>query len=264
MGAKAINSATISLGLLNVPIKVYTSARSGKISFNMISPKGNRLKQKYVDAVTNEEVDRQDCSKGYEYAKGKYAIFSKEEMDIILDMNTQKTIDISEFISKEQIPPIACQKTYYLGPGENSEKAYGLLIDTMLSQNVVALAQWSNRGRDNLVVLSPYQTDELYGLILQQIYYPSEMSPFDDIGIPSLNVQPEEKELAQMLVRKLTNDTLDMNKYTDKCSERVKNAVEQRIAGEDIQTAPDAPTNNMVDIMAQLKQSLEQGAVSAS
>src|SRR5579862_5160696 len=128
MPARSIANATISFGLVSVPVNLYSSAESAaSISFNMLHKKCNsRLKQQYICTKDGEVVSRDDTVKGYEFAKGQYVVLSKEELKA-LDEKATGAIDILEFVPIAKVDRIYLEKVYYLAPDKGGDRAYRLL-----------------------------------------------------------------------------------------------------------------------------------------
>lgn len=142
--ARALATATVTFGLVAIPVKVYVSASSEAISFNQINPAtGHRVKQKLVDAFTNDELERDTLVKGYEYAKGQYVVFTEQELKD-LEATTSKTVDVQEFVPATSIDPIAIEKIYLLGPDKGGDKGYALLAQVLAATETVAVAQWKS------------------------------------------------------------------------------------------------------------------------
>ena len=143
MAARSIASATISFGLVSVPVNVYSSSESkSSVSFNMLHKKCNgRLKQQYICPKDNNEVvTRDDTVKGYEFAKDQYVILSPEELKALEEKGTS-TIDIVEFVPMDQVDRVYMEKVYYLGPDKGGDRAYRLLAEALKSSGKAALGQ---------------------------------------------------------------------------------------------------------------------------
>lgn len=251
---KSTNSGVLTFGLVSVPVKFYTAAKSESVSFNMLTPKGNPVKQVLTDKATGEGVSRNECIKGYPIAKGQWVKFTKEEMEKLAPEKS-KAIEIKEFVSADKLHPMAVQKTHYLGPGPGGEKAYGLFSKVMEDKGVVAIAQWTNRTKDHLVAIRPFQRDGVCGLILQELFYANEIRAFGEIGVSNtVDVSDAEMNMAGQLIDSLAGE-FDSSKYVDAFSERVQKAVEEKLAGKEITAAP-VPKDNMMDLLAALKASL--------
>src|SRR5438094_9519929 len=126
--ARAIWSGTISFGLVNVPVKLYSAVHAKDLQFHQFDPKGNRIHYKRVSEKTGREVPYEDIVKGYEVKKGQYVMIDPDELEEFQPRAT-RTIDIEDFVSLEDIDPIYYEHTYYLAPddGEGAKKAYALL-----------------------------------------------------------------------------------------------------------------------------------------
>lgn len=248
---KAFATGTISFGLVTVPIKVYAATSSEAVSFNMITPAGNRVKQKLVDSVTGAETERDACLKGYEYAKDQFVTFTKEEL-AKLDSENTKLMEIQEFVDAESVNPLFIEKVYFLGPDKGGDRGYALLAQTMASLKKVAVAQWTNRGRDHLVLIAPFQD----GLCLYQCFYKDEVRDFE-VDVAKLSMSKPEEVVAKKLVSMLSTGAFDPSKYHDRYAKRVKDAVEQKVAGEEITVPAEAPKTNVLDLYEALKASIE-------
>src|SRR6478672_9279267 len=128
MPARSIGTATISFGLVSVPVNLYSSAESKtNVSFNMLHKKcGTRLKQQYTCPKDNEVVTRDDTVKGYEFAKDQYVVFSTEEIKA-LDEKATGMIDIVEFVPLAKVDREYVDRSYFLGPDKGGDRAYRLL-----------------------------------------------------------------------------------------------------------------------------------------
>lgn len=256
MASRAIASGNVSFGLVSIPVKLYTAASSEQVSFNMIHKKcGGRIKMQYFCPTDSEVVERQDTTKGYEHAKGQYVLFSEEELKAF-EAERSNAIEITEFVPLESVDFVHVEKSYYLGPDKGGDKAYALLAESMRKKDVVAVGRWAARGKEQLVLVRPYQD----GLILHQLYYANEVRAFEDIEGPAkLSFSDKERDLALKLVDQLTSDAFEPEKYHDTFSDKVREAVEQKVAGQEITLAPEAPKAQIIDLFDALKKTLAAG-----
>ncbi len=255
MPARAVLSGTISFGLVSIPVKFFTAASSEQVSFNMLHKKcGGRLKMQFVCPTDNNEVvERSDTVKGYEYSKGQYVQFTEEELKA-LEAERGGTIEITEFVPVTSVDFIQVEKSYYLGPDKGGDKAYRLLGEAMTAKGRVAVGRWSARGKEQVVLVRPYGKD---GLVIHQLYYSNEVRAFSEIDTgATFTFSDKEHELAEKLIEELGTDSFDAAKYTDSFSERVKGAVDQKVAGQEITIAPEAPKAQIIDLFEALKKSL--------
>jgi DNA end-binding protein Ku len=253
MGARAISSGTISFGLVSIPVKLYTAASSEQTRFNMLHRKcGGRIKQQYYCPIDDEVVERTDIVKGFEYARGQYVRFEDDELKA-LEAEKSNSIEIVEFVPLNSFDFVQVEKSYYLGPDKGGDKAYRLLGEAMKAKQRVAVGRWAARGKEQLVVLRPYRE----GLLFHQLYYADEVRSLEDIdtGATFKFSQPEQ-ELAEKLIEQLSSADFDATKYHDSFRERVTQAVEQKVAGEQVVMAPEAPRAHVIDLFEALKQSL--------
>src|SRR5499427_2004249 len=254
MPAHSIGSANISFGLVSIPIKMFTAASAGGVSFNQIHPKcGGRIKQQQICPTCNEVVERGSLVKGYEFAKDQYVQFTDDELKA-LEGEASRMIDIAEFVPLDQVDPIYFEKTYYLGPDKGGEKAYRLLADTMKGSSRVALAKYVMRGKENLVLIRASEN----GLMLHTMFFADEIRDFSEVDKgENAKLKPGEMELAQRLVNELASDKFAPEKYADEYRTRVLEAVEQKVEGKQVTSlAPQAQRAQVIDLMDALKQSL--------
>jgi DNA end-binding protein Ku len=256
MPARANSSATISFGLVSIPVKVYTANRSKSVSFNMLHAKDkSRLKQQYVCATCAEPVESSERVKGYEYAKDQYVVMSDEELKA-LERKSDRTIEIEEFIPMERVDALYYEKAQLLGPDKGGAKAYRLLNEAMLTMGKVAIGRHHVRGREQLVLVRPLGR----GLVLQGLYYADEVAKFDEIEFgDEVELKKGELDLAQQLIEQLANERFQPDKYEDEYRRELLAAIDRKVAGEEVVSAPRAEQREqIIDLVAALKKSLEE------
>jgi len=253
MAARAISSGTISFGLVSIPIKLFTAASSEQVRFNMLHGKcGGRLKMQYYCPTDDEVVERRDTIKGFEYGRGQFVKFEDAELKG-LEAERSNSIEIVEFVPLEQFDLVQVEKSYYVGPDKGGDKAYQLLAQSMKAKGRVAVGRWAARGKEQLVLIRPYQS----GLVFHQLYYAKEVRAYDQIDTgATFEFSDKERELAQKLIDQLSEAKFDVEKYHDSYNDRVLAAVEQKVAGQEISVAPEAPKAQIIDLFEALKKSL--------
>lgn len=255
MPARSIGNATISFGLVSVPVNLYSSSESkASVSFNMLHKKcGSRLKQQYIcPRDNNEVVERSDIVKGYEFAKDQYVVLTTEDLKAIEEKATGM-IDVLEFVPLAKVDREYVDKVYYLGPDKGADRAYRLLVAALLDTGKAALGQYAARGQQHLVLLRP-----LNGvLVMEQLHYADEVRPTTEVTVPEGEVKPMELTLAKQLIEQTTNENFEPEKYRDTVRERVLETIQRKVDGQDITTdiAPDSGTK-IIDLMDALKASL--------
>ncbi|MEP6691041.1 MAG: Ku protein, partial [Gemmatimonadaceae bacterium] len=231
MPARSIGTATISFGLVSVPVSLFSSSESkASVSFNMLHKKcGSRLKQQYTCPKDNEVVTRDETVKGYEFAKDQYVILNPEELKALEEKATGM-IDVLEFVPLANVDREYLEKVYYLGPDKGGDRAYRLLTAALQETGRAALGQYAARGQQHLVLLRP-----LNGvLVMEQLHYADEVRPTTEVTVPPGDVKPAELTLAMQLIEQSATDVFEPQKYKDTVRERVLETIQRKIEGQDI------------------------------
>lgn len=260
MPPRPISSATISFGLVSVPVSLYSASESAAtVSFNMLHKScGTRLKQQYICPNEGEVVEKDDIAKGYEFAKGKYVTFTPEEIKA-LDEKATNSIDIVEFVPLSAVDRIFLEKVYYLGPDRGGDRAYRLLGEALKETGRAALGQYSARGKQHLVLVRPLDGV----LVMEQLHYAAELRPATEVPHPETPVKEAELALARQLIEQSSNDEFRPENYHDTVRERVLEAIQSKVEGEEITAEAAPPETKILDLMDALKASLaKQGATS--
>jgi DNA end-binding protein Ku len=258
MAARAIASATISFGLVSIPIKVYSSGEeSAGVHFNLLHEKcGSRLKQQYVCVKEDVIVPRDEMTKGYEFAKGQYVMFSDEELKALQEKPTH-TVEITEFLPTAKVDPIYYDKSYYLGPDKGGDRAYRLLARALEKSGRSALAKYAARGKQYLVMLRPMQD----AIVMQQLRYADEIRPVAEVPLGDAKVKPQELDLALQIVEQGIADEFKPQSYEDEVRQRILGQIERKVEGKEITLEPqEEPKAQVIDLMAALRSSLAQKA----
>lgn len=256
MPARTIGNATISFGLVSVPVNLYSTAESkATVSFNMLHKKCNsRVKQQYIcPKDDNEVVARDDMVKGYEFAKDQYVVFSNEEIKA-LDEKATGLIDIVEFVPLATVDREYVDRSYFLGPDKGGDRAYRLLAAALADTGKAALGQYAAKGKQYLVLLRP--KDGV--LVMEQLHYADEIRSPSEVTIPAGDVKPTELALAKQLIEQTATDTFEPAKFRDTVRERQMELIQKKIEGQDI-TQMEAPADTggkIIDLMEALKASL--------
>jgi len=253
-----MGSATVSFGLVSVPVKLYSTAdNTSKISFNWISPSsGSRVKQKYWDPKEERLVERDELVKGYEFAKDQYVLFEPDELKV-LDAQATNAVEITEFIPFDHVERLWLNKAYFLGPDRGGERAYRLLSAALKKTGRAALGRYAARGKEYIVLVRPMDD----GLILEQLYYPEELRSFDEVPIGDAEVKKAELDLAVQLIEQASAEEFDPEQFEDTVHQRVMALIQKKIEGEEIVAAPEAePEGKIIDLMDALKASLGEGS----
>jgi len=262
MAARSIASLTISFGLVAIPVKLYSATQaSEKISFNLLHEKdGSRLRQQYVCIEEGVVVERDEMVKGYEFAKDQYVVFTKDELKALEETATN-AVDITEFVPVAAVDPVYFDKAYYVAPDKGGAKPYALLTRALSEAGLCALGRWAARGKQYIVMLRP--TDD--GLVMQQLLYADEVRSMAILEIPKAEVKESELKLARQLVEQGAREDFDPSAYTDEVKARIEEAVQKKVAGQQITVAEAPPEGGakIIDLMEALRASLQRSPAKA-
>jgi DNA end-binding protein Ku len=262
MAARSIATASISFGLVTVPVRIYPATRtSAGLSFHLLHEKDHaRLKQQYVCEKDGGVVPRSEMVKGYEFAKGRYVTFTNEELKA-LDQKATNGIEIAEFVPEGSVDPVYFERAYYLGPDKNGAKAFSLLGRAMTETRLLAVAKYAARGKDYLVLLRP--ADDRLEMI--QLYNEDEVRPASEVPVETRASSPAEVKLATRLIESIASEEFDPGKYGDEVRRRIQKLIQAKVEGKDI-TAPEPQKRKaqVVDLMEALQASLARKARPAS
>src|SRR5229473_326811 len=257
MSAHPIGSATISFGLVSVPIKMFSAGESSAaISFNWLHKKdGARLKQQYVCSKDGDKVEKEDMVKGYEFSKGQYVQFTPDELKALEEKGTG-SINITEFVDAETVDRRYMDKVYFLGPDKGGDRAFTLLGEALKKTGKVAVGQWAARGKQYLVMIRPLGP----GLAMEQLRYANEVRSIDEVPIPKVDVKKAELDMAVQLVEQAASESFQPEKYDDTVKQRILEQIQRKVDGEEITEEPtEAPKTQIIDLMEALKASLAKG-----
>ena len=255
--ARAIWSGSISFGLLNVPVKLYSAVARRGISLREIrGSDGTRIKHRRVAEGTDEEVPYEEIVKAFEITPGNYVPLSKEEMAALAPERT-RAIAVQDFVGLEEIDPIYFDSPYYLGPAEGAEKAYSLLAAAMEASGKVAIARFVFRNKEHLAAIRTSGGV----LTLTTMRFADEVVPAGELEevLPEKapKVAKKEREMAERLIDSLSTH-FDPSAYRDEHREQLLALIERKAEGKEIvapeTAAPEA--TKAPDLMAALEQSI--------
>ena len=250
--ASTVWKGYITFGLITIPVRLFAAARTERISFNQIhSVCGHRIKQQVFCPHCDRVVERSELVKGYEVEKDRFVIVNDEEVKSVAPPSSDN-MEIVEFVKAEGIDPIYFDSSYFMVPEEAGKKAYYLLLQTMKKSGFSAIAQIAMHQREYTVVIRPHAD----GLLLHTMFYQEEVREVPEFRRDdNISVKPQEVALAEKLVEGLAAD-FDPTKYHDDYQGRLKQMVEAKRDGLQIEeTAPKwrAP---VIDLMQALQKSL--------
>ena len=257
---RAIWSGSISFGLVNIPVKLYSAVSRKTVRFNQIdSATGARVKQKRVSATDGGEVPYERIVKGFELPSGEYVMISDEEITA-LDPEVVRTIDIDEFVDLVDIDPIFYDNAYHLVPDEQTAKPYKLLADAMKEAGKVGICHFVMRSKQYLAAVRPVEGR----LLLSTMVYSDEIVDHTEIGgfdhLADIEIDAREQAMAEQLIATL-DATFDPARHKDTHREAVLGLIDRKAAGgtgDDLVPAPAPPSDKVVDLMAALEASVQE------
>lgn len=268
---RSLWKGTLSFGLVTIPVQLFSATESKTPSFNQLRESDHsRISYKRVAKADGEEVPYDEIVKGYEYARDHYVVFTKDELDGMRPASS-RAIEIEQFVPLEQIDPIYFDRTYYLAPDPSGAKAYALLAEAMGDGGSVAVCRVTLRDKEYLATLrllparagAADDVEQPVGPLfaLETMHWPDEIRAFDlsDLDIDEMpEPRDNEVEMAKQLIASLTED-FDASQYHDTYRERVIEAVEAKVDGQDVTITEEAEDEApVVDLMAALRQSVER------
>ena len=252
--AASVWSGYLTFGLISMPVRLFSGARSSGISFNQLHRTDHqRVKQQLICSEDGHVLDRSDIVKGYEYRKGEYVVIEPEEIKKI-EPKTAKTMEILEFVKADDVDPVYFESSYYMTPEEAGRRPYALLTKALEESEYVAIAKLTMHNREYTVFLRPHKG----GMMLHTMYYKEEVKELESFGAPDVEIKDAELKVAHQLIEALADDW-NPDKYHDTFQENLKKLIETKLEGGEIQEVEKprklAP---VIDLMAALKESLAQ------
>jgi DNA end-binding protein Ku len=262
MAARAIWKGSISFGLVNIPIQVFSATqKEDYTSFNQLCENGHKIKYKKWCPVEEREVPWSEIKKGYEITKNNYVVLEKDEIENI-KLKSTNTIEVKEFINAEEFDAIFIEKNYYIGPDDGKKKnsqtpnkAYSLFVKILNETKKIAIGKVVLKDKEQLVALRAYQR----GLVMHQLKYLDEIRPMDEIGglDSSQKIDPKELSLGKTLVENLTTEKFDPGQYSDSYAKELEKLIEAKSKGQKVTVKEEEKLEETTDILEALKASLK-------
>ncbi len=246
---------SISFGLVNIPVKMFTATEDKDIRFRNIHRECHTpIKYEQVCPSCNKKITPDDIVRGFEYEPGRFVIIEASDLDAIRP-NITKSIEIVDFVLLKDIDPIYYAKSYYLSPQDTGSKAYNLLREAMNKTGRIAVARIVIRDKESLAVVRVYRNL----LVLETIYYPDEVRDTKQVPgiLENVNVNEAELNMATQLIDSLTHEFVP-EKYKNEYREKLLELINKKAEGDEIVAAPEAQKANVIDLMQALQASLQQ------
>jgi DNA end-binding protein Ku len=249
---RSIWKGSISFGLINIPVKIYTATQESTLDMDMLDSKDHsNIRFKRVNENTGKEVAYKDIVKGYK-VDGEYVVLDEEDFKAA-DAVKSRTIEIMNFTNQKEIDSIYYENPYYLEPEEQAAKAYALLRDSLNASGKVGVTTFVLRNREALAILKPYGKV----IVLNRIRFTQEIRDVSELKLPEISkAKSKEMEMANKLIEQLT-EKFDISKYQDTYTEKLLKIIKSKAKGK----KPVVPKLRVVhpqkDLMSMLKASIE-------
>lgn len=243
---------SISFGLVYIPVRLYAAVKSQDIGFNLLDRQTmSRVKyKKTCEECDDREVRQEDIVKGYEYEEDKYVVFTEEDFEK-LKTKRDKNITMQKFVEIAQIDPIYFDRPYYAVP-TGAENAYALLTKAMEKEKKCGIAKAVFGNRETLLALRAYGGH----LLVNTLFFAEEIqaNPAKEI---KATYSEAELRLAESVIEGMSG-TFNAAEYKNEYRERVKDAIERKIAGKEIVRRNEAEGNAAIGLMEALQASLKK------
>ncbi|HET7707908.1 MAG TPA: Ku protein [Sphingomicrobium sp.] len=264
MAARPIWRGQIRLGLVSIPVELFSATRSGAaIQFHQVhEPSGKRIKyEKVVPGIG--PVDRDEIVKGFEVSKGHYVLLDPEEIESV-KLESRKTLDLVQFVDIADIDPMYFDKPYFVVPADDlAEEAFIVIREALRKAKKIGVGQLAMRGQEYVVALKPCGR----GMLIETLRYADEVnranSYFREIG--DSKPDPELLDMASALIERKVGE-FDASEFHNRYVDALKKLIaeKQRKKGEKVIQDPDSGKpdkgSNVIDLMAALKKSLGEGS----
>ena len=251
---RAIWKGAISFGLVTIPVGLYSATENRRPKFKLLREKDHSpVKYKRVAESDGEEVVWDEIVRGYEVDKGRYVVFTDEELQSATASGSSKLVDVVQFVKDEEIDPIHYRQSYYLAPEKTGVKAYRILLQALQDKEKVGLAKVAIREKEQLATLRA----DGDVLVLETMFWPDEIREpaFEDLT-EEIEIRDEEVAMAEMIIENLSSE-FDPAAWTDSSREAIEELARKKIEGEEI-VAPESPEpTKVVDLLEALKASVE-------
>jgi DNA end-binding protein Ku len=249
--AASVWKGHLTFGLVTIPVRLFSAARSETISFNMLHKDDHsRIRQVTYCQKEDKPIQRSETVKGYEYEKDHYVVLEDEDIKKVAP-KTARVMEILEFVKADQVDAIYLESSYYVAPDEGGEKAYALLFTALRDSGYYGLAKVAMHNREHIIVLRPGAK----GILSHTMYYQDEIRQVDEFRTDTSLVKDKELAMAKMLISSLEAE-FEPQKYHDEYRANLQKMIEAKIEGRKVVEIPTEHVAPVIDIMEALKKSL--------
>jgi DNA end-binding protein Ku len=252
---RAVWKGSISFGLVNIPIELYSAVRDHRPKFRLLHAKDESpVQYERICQSEGKSIAWDDLVKGYEYEKGHFVVLTKDDFKTAAVEKT-KTIDILDFVDPNEIDERYFETPYYLQPGKGADRAYALLREAMKDTGKVGIAKIILRDAQHLASVEAHGD----AIVLTMMRFADELADLADFRFPkAADTRPAELKMAQQLIENLAAEW-NPEKYTDEYRDNLLKVIRAKLKGRKAKlTERETPRQaEVVDLMARLQASLE-------
>ena len=250
---RSIWSGSISFGLVNVPVRLYSAVQEHKLRFHFVHEKDSSpIGYEKICKKEGKPVPDDEIVKAFEFEKGEYVFMEDEDFEAAR-VEGYKSIDIVDFVPYDEIDPIYFAHTYYVGPDRGAEKTYSLLVKAMEGSDLAGIAKFVMRDRQNLGALRIRD-----GVItLEELHYADEIRDVDEIKASRTRVPSEELKMAERLIESFTTEWKPA-KYKDTYRDELCAIIRAKRKGKEVHAAPEVEEETPTDLLTALRESVER------
>lgn len=255
---KTLWKGSISFGLVNIPIRMYTASQSNNLSLDMLR-KGDLCPVKFMRVCKEDgkEIPYKDIVKGYKHTDGEYVVLTDKDFESAYVEKTN-TIDLIHFVDEGQVDSIFYEKPYYLEPEKTGTKSYTLLREAIKKSKKIGVARFVMKNREHIGLIKLHEDV----IVLNQIRFQDEIRSYKELNLPDAKgISAKEVDMAIALIKQLS-DKFNPKDYKDTYVEELKKIVELKAKGKKIKTVKGKvpkPTSSK-NLMTLLKSSLKDKA----
>jgi DNA end-binding protein Ku len=259
---RSIWKGSISFGLVNVPVKVYSATEDHDIKFHQVHAKDNgRIRYKRVCEVCGEVMEYREIARAYESDDGQMVVITDDDIATLPEERSRE-IEVLEFVPAADLDPIMFDRSYFLEPDGKSSKSYVLLAKTLAETDRVAIVHFALRNKTRLAALRVKDFSKREVMVVHTLLWPDEIrDPDFPVLDKKVEIKPAELKMAGQVVQSMA-DEFNPDRYHDTYQDQLRELVEAKLEGGEAFTAEEQPTEldeteDVSDLLAKLEASVK-------
>jgi DNA end-binding protein Ku len=260
---RSIWKGSLSFGLVNVPVKVYSATEDHDVKFHQVHAKDHgRIRYKRVCEVCGEVVDYRDIARAYESDTGQTVIITDEDLATLPEEKSRE-IEVLEFVPASEIDPLMYDRSYYLEPDSKSTKSYVLLAKTLANTERVAIVHFALRNKTRLAALRVKDFSKRDVMVVHTLLWPDEIrDPDFPVLDKDVDIKPAELKMAEQVVDSMADD-FNPDQFHDDYQDQLHELIEAKLEGGEAFPTEEKPaeldvTDDVSDLLAKLEASVRK------